>query len=218
MKRILGILLFSALLSQVAISQDETTEAKVSTGRYSVDVNFNPAAFFDAAAGDMFVSPLIKGRYFLATDLAVRAGLNIGFGSTKTYPNPANDDYNTTSSFSFTIAPGIEKQFGSKRFFAIVGAELPISSMSSASEVNTGGTIVKNENVAGGYFKVGVNAVFGFDFYVLPNLFIGAEFTPGFALTSNKDVIENDIITTKGGKSTSFGLNSTSGLKIGVRF
>ncbi len=211
MKKIFSAILIACLFSISSFSQE-------SKGKISIDMNFDPAAFFDASAGPMFVVPFIKGRYFLSSDVALRLGFDLGLSSNKTYPDPTLDDYSQNSSFSWTIAPGIEKEFGSDKFFVYVGAEVPISGFSSSSKTETAGTVIETENQGGGYTMFGVNGVFGADYYLFPNFYVGAEFTPGLSFTSHKDRKTDGVVTTKGGSGYTFGLGASSGIRIGFRF
>src|SRR4030042_4202924 len=107
MKKI--IFLFAMVVSSFTGTQAQDE------GKITFDLNFNPAAFFDAAASDMFQMPYIKARYFMSPDLAVRIGLGVGFSNDKDYVG-ITDDYTKTSVFAFSFAPGIEKHFGSDKF------------------------------------------------------------------------------------------------------
>ncbi len=188
-------------------------------GKYTLEFNLNPAALFDANAGAMFQMPNIKGRYFLASDLAIRLGLGLGFSNDKDFTDAAGDDYFKTSSTSITFSPGIEKQFGSEKFVGYIGAELPITNYSEKSEEKIGTVVTKTKNPYGnGNLGIGLNAVFGFDYYVLGNVYVGAEFSPGLMFRKYSDTVMDDITTTKGGTGLSFYLSSSSGIRLGVRF
>jgi hypothetical protein len=211
MKKIIGILFFSAFIFTNAHSQE-------SMGKFAIDFNFDPAAIFDAGAGPMFQMPLIKGRYFLSSDLAIRAGIGLGFGGDKTYTNPANDDYTKDSSFRLSIAPGIEKHFGSEKFKVYLGGEIPFSTYSTKVETKTGTTTTESKNINGGYTGIGLNFVGGFDYYVFDNFYVGAEFAPGFSYRKNKEVTVAGTVTQKSSTNYNFVLSATSGIRIGIRF
>lgn len=212
MKKIISVFLIAILFSI-------TTNAQESKGNFTIDMNFNPAAFFDANAGPMFQLPYIKGRYFINSDLAARLGFNIGSTGDKNYRGADTDDYIETSSFSWTFAPGIEKQFGSEKFVVYLGGDIPFSSSKSKSKTVLAGTTIEDENPNGNdYFSFGINGVVGVDFYLLPNVYVGAEFTPGFVVTNYKDEVSDGTVTQAGGKSSSFQLGSSSGIRLGVRF
>lgn len=213
MKKIISILLVSAFVFVNANAQD-------GKGKFAFDFNFDPAAIFDASAGPMFQMPMLKGRYFISSSLAIRAGVGLGFGSDKTYTDidPAIDDYIKNSNFFLSIAPGIEKHFGSDKFLVYVGGEIPFSTYSTKTETKVGATTTESENLSGGYIGVGFNIVTGFDYYVFDNFYIGAEFAPGFSYRKNKERTVDGTTTQKESTGYDFGLTATSGIRIGVRF
>ncbi len=193
--------------------------AQEAKGKYTLDFNINPAALFDANAGAMFQMPNIKGRYFMASDIAVRLELGMGFNSDKDFTDAEGDDYIKNSSTSITFSPGIEKQFGSEKFVGYIGAELPITNYSEKSEVKIGTVVTNTKNPNGnGNLGIGLNAVFGFDYYLLGNVYVGAEFSPGLRFRKYYDTVMDDITNTKGGTGLSFYLSSSSGIRLGVRF
>lgn len=213
MKKIIVIIVLATFFTIGSNAQ----EAK---GNLSFDLNFDPAAIFDAAAGPMFQMPYIKARYFFAPDMAARIGLGLLFNSETQYPDPTINDYAQTSGFGFTLAPGIEKHFGSNKFFVYVGGELPITSYSenSTSEINGTKYVAKNPD-GNAYLGFGLNFIAGFDYYIFDNFYIGAELAPGLSYLKYKDSEDIDgNITEKGGKHTNFSLAASSGIRIGVRF
>jgi hypothetical protein len=188
-------------------------------GKYSLELNVNPAALFDAAAGSMFQMPEIKARYFLSSDVALRMGLELAFDNDKSYSDSQGNDYTKYTDTDITFLPGIEKEFGTGKFKAYFGGELPLEFSSSSREVKVGDDITKTSNPDGdSYFGIGLSAVFGFDYYILGNLFIGAELSPGLMFYKNSDTKTGNTITTKGGSELSFDLSSSSGIRLGVRF
>jgi hypothetical protein len=211
MKKIFALLV-------VAIALTTATQAQ-SDGKITLDLNFQPAAIFDASASSMFTMPYIKARIFTSSDFAFRAKLGLSASSSKAYSGNNSSNYTKSSAFALTFAPGFEKHFGSEKFFVYLGAELPITSSTTKYDIVTSSQTTHYKNSDGDdYFGIGVNAVFGVDYYLFKNFYIGAELTPGFAFKKYKDVDEAGTITEKGGSSSSFGLSSTSGLRIGCRF
>lgn len=213
MKKI--FLLFGAILMITLSIQAQ--EEVAPTGKYAVDATFDPAAFFDASAGPMFEMPLIKARYFMSSDLAIRLGLGLGFGSSKNYLDANGDNYTKESHSSITIAPGIEKHFGTGRFSPYIGAQVSVANYSDKTVTQIGD--VKTEDLnANGYLGFGFNGIFGAELYILPSFYIGAEFAPGFTFVNGKDETLDGTVVTSGGNSVNFSLASSSGLKIGFRF
>ena len=188
-------------------------------GKYALDFNVNPAALFDANAGSMFQMPNIKGRYFLSSGMAARLGLGVGFSNDKDYTDIEGNEYMKSSSASITLAPGIEKGFGTEKFNGYVGVDLPIALYTNSTEVKVGTVTTKTKNPNGaGYFVVGLSAIFGFDYYLFGNVYVGAEFSPGLMFQKYNDIIVDDTVTNKGGTGLDFYLSSSSGIRLGVRF
>lgn len=215
MKKSFLIIIITLAIGVQAKSQNDFSPS----GNFSFDLNFNPAAIFDAAGGSVFYMPYIKGRYFLGSGSAIRLGLTSEFDSDKEYMDADGDMSVKTSSFLIGIAPGFEKQFGTKRFYFYLGGELPISSYSTKSKAEyNGDTYVSKNPENTGYLGIGLHLIIGADFYIFPNFYIGAEFTPGYIFRKYYDETVDDDVTTKGGFGTSFGLSSSSGIRLGVRF
>lgn len=192
----------------------------VPKGKLTLDLNFDPAAIFDASAGSMFSMPYLKARCFASSNFALRMGLGLQFGSNTEYPDPDEDDYNRTSYFGFTIAPGIEKHYGSDKFFVYLGAALPISVYSEKDKSKVGDDTFITKNADGdGCISVGLNFIIGADYYVFNNFYIGAELAPGliFKKYLNSKDDDGDIVN-KGRREVGFTLAASSGLRIGFRF
>jgi hypothetical protein len=193
--------------------------AQDAKGNYSLEIIVDPAALFDANAGPMFQMPEIKGRYFMGSDVAIRLGIGAGFSSTKYFTDSEGNDYTKSSSSNVTLSPGIEKGFGTEKFVAYIGCELPITISSSKLDVSTNGDVITTKNPnSTAYFGVGLNAVFGFDYYLLDNVFIGAELSPGLWFRKYSDTSISGTTTTKGGTGLNFTFSSSSGIRLGVRF
>jgi hypothetical protein len=205
----------------VVIACVSTSKAQDVQGKWTLDMNFNPSAIFDASASDMFKMPGIKARYFKSEDVAYRIGFNYSLDSCrKTYTGTSSDEFYKNRVSTFSIAPGIEKHFKEGKFSVYLGAELPISFNSTKDEwsyINIYDDVVDVEST-GGYFGLGLHAVIGFDYDIFQRLYIGAEFTPGLNYRKYKDSKFDGDVVSKGGTSTTFGLSSTSGLRIGFRF
>lgn len=212
MKKIFSLLVVAQILCGTLFAQENN-------GKITLDIYIDPAALFDANAGPMFQMPFIKARYFLSSDVAVRLGFDLGFGTDKNYTDADGEDYVKSTSFNFELAPGIEKQFGGDKFDAFIGVELPITSYSYNTETKVGDVTVSNKNPNGtGYFGVGLSGVIGCDYYVLENVYVGAEFSPGLMFYKNSDIVNDGTVTQKGGTQIGFSISSASGIRLGVRF
>ncbi len=193
--------------------------------KYSVDLNFDPAAIFDASAGSMFTMPYIKARYFANSNLAYRLGLGLEISSETNNSMGGSSGkeklYIKEGRSTISFAPGFEKQMGTGKLKVYLGAELPIAIGSQTKENKTwnyGSNAAEIEKTKNGSFSFGINAVIGFDYYVFNNLYVGAELTPGFSTTKYSDTKVGGVVVDYGNSNMSFGLSSSSGLRIGVRF
>jgi hypothetical protein len=184
-------------------------------GKYSLDLNFEPAAIFDASAGSMFSMPYIKARYFVSNDMAYRAGFDLMFSNDEDVTGVTIKTIDKQSKFNLMIAPGFEKHYGTEKLSVYLGAELPIGIGSEKNKSTTGSTTneTKQSNMV-----LGLNAVIGIDYYVFNNFYIGAELTPGFLYIKQGDTKMNGNVIDPADKKMSFGLSSSSGLRIGFRF
>jgi hypothetical protein len=214
MKKIIFVLSLVVLIAATGKAQEEPK------GNLALDLNFCPAAIFDASAGSMFSMPYIKARYYTSSDFALRMGIGLKFGGNTDYPDPDEDDFDRTSYFGITLAPGFEKFFGSNKFFVYLGAELPISFYNEREKSKVGGDTYITKNPDGdGFIGVGLNLLIGADYYVFNNFYIGAELAPGLVFRKYLNSKDDDgDITAKGGRSVNFDLAASSGLRIGFRF
>lgn len=212
MKKTILLLAFILLVFCNINAQDDR-------GKYALEFNFTPAALVDANAGSMFQMPNLKGRYFLSSDLAARIGLGLGFSNNKNFTDANGNDFVKTTYVNFSLTPGIEKHFGSDKFFIFLGAELPIVFNSNNYLESTGGNEVEYTNPYGsGHIGIGLDAIVGFDFYIFNTIYVGAEFSPGLMFSKITDTTIGGVTMMKGGTDLSFYLSSSSGVRLGVRF
>ena len=168
---------------------------------------------------------LLRFRYFVKSDLAIRAGFNVStFSNTDNIygvvgsPNENKVGYNKDSETTLMINLGVEKHFaGTDRLSPYVGADFLIGSTSEKeSRENTlGGNYVENEHFerkAPGSFGFGLRGVIGADYYIAKRLYLGAE--AGFGFMSSKDG-EVTTTTTTGGNTTTV-TNKSAGKNFGI--
>lgn len=168
------------MLSASGIAQDDggdmnkkAESGDISIGfNYDLSPNINLGAFGGGGAAgaignqwrnDAFGNAQIFGRYYLSSDLAVRAGLGINATSSETVDidstawsrtvtdsdgsvtaGPSSPDSGRTktttetSQFNFSIAPGIEKHFSTNsNIDPYVGAQIPIAILGSTDSTVT---------------------------------------------------------------------------------
>jgi hypothetical protein len=211
------------------------------------DVSAEVELSFQTGTSPISVStPYLKGRYFLQDDLALRIKLNVGSSSTsQDFTNSDTSSAVTTgtwetSSSSFTIGAGIEKHFaGTERLSPYIGAEIMFTSGSSdETGSNAGpdfsgnpgfdeGRVYSRDNGSSSTFGVGIFG--GADYYFINNVYLGVEVGWAFSSTSNGDVKVSDVttvggntttiqFTSPGGSSSSLGVNTNSGIRLGFIF
>lgn len=165
----------------------------------------------------------IRIRKFVAADKAYRLGAEADYAYNKT----GADEYQT--SFSISIAPGIEKHFtGTNRLSPYIGAELPIGYRGSKTE--TGHHVTEGGWGMGPYFgnranfNIGLNGLAGVDYYFAPRFYAGFEIGAGIRYKKDKDVVttyKNDFTPSdeqKGYHSISFAPFSSGGIRLGFVF
>lgn len=184
----------------------------------SVEVNFTP-----------FTNPplsidYIKARYFINQSIAVRTGFSLAFDHNTV------DNYTTQNAFQLSIVPGIEKHFkGTDKLSPYIGAEIDLGLLNSGTTSTADGNTV---TVTGawtdstgkvsnrGYFRFGLNAVAGVDYYFTQHFYAGLEIAYGFRMISSSDVYSSEAGSDvdKGGTSISFGPSINHALRLGFIF
>lgn len=167
----------SAQMNQASGDSNGGENLKATAGSKSFEVNFTPFS------GSPISLSYLKGRYFVADDVAYRAGISLVVNTSE--PN---------SSFEFTLAPGIEKHFaGTRRLSPYYGAELILAGRSSSSNQTIGNTTREtsgawNDGSNRGYFSFGLNGLLGCDYYFSKNIFMGFEAGYGLRYVGNSQV------------------------------
>ncbi len=207
---------------------------KPSSG-FTAEVNFRPFTSTPIQVN------YLKARMFLSENMALRMGIELNsYGKTeKTVFNagtPTQLTEETKSTyFIFGLNPGIEIHMqGTDRLSPYFGAELNISMKSASTDItNKGGVANKTEKYEGcwsdgsnaAYSIFGLNLLFGTDFYITKNLYLGAEMGLGFQSLSEKDITftattggVSNSITVPGGSESNLGVNFNSAIRLGWAF
>jgi outer membrane protein W len=199
---------------------------KPTSGEITMEANVN------LFGGDISLSNSlnqIRGRYFFSDNMAFRLGTNIRYQSN----NPTLDV--ETSTFEFSLAPGIEKHFaGTNRLSPYIGADLLFGLKTSHYEDKDPGGSLKNFEIDGswldgnerGNFLIGLAGVAGCDFYVAKHLYFGYEL--GLELSSVKySEVETTTTFSSGSVETekfdsnsnfNFGPRVRNGIRVGFVF
>ena len=166
---------------------------------------------------DLVPQEMLFGRYYLSSDLALRAGLGINSLSNKIESTDSIFDAVTvaeqkTSAFSFGVSVGIEKHFasaagrldpyaGAQIGFGMLGAIKQTYSDNTNSDPATS-TEISREWDGGSAFNVDLLA--GFNYFFSDNFAIGAEMSWGFgSVSTGGDYLETTTATAGGTSVTS---------------
>lgn len=118
----------------------------------------------------------VKARKFVSETKAYRFGANLSV------LNSGEDDVDTE--FSVGFSAGVENHLtGAERLSTYWGYEGNVGYVSSNGDINS-----PNPLVSGKETKIGLGAsVFtGFDYYIMPKIYLGAEVSYGLAVTNTK--------------------------------
>lgn len=142
----------------------------------------------------------IRYRQFLSDNSAFRVNLFAGYHKESEITQQANSDakkvelVDANSNFTLNIRPGYEMHMaGTERLAPYFGAELDFAMMTSKEVKETQHAteekkITTTTTGTDGSIRFGLNAVMGCDFYVVKNLYLGAEFGFGFSMNSKSDI------------------------------
>lgn len=199
-------------------NQSDDSSLKASAGSNNLELQFIP--FGGAPIGING----IRYRNFLTSKTAFRFTGSLSFNNTNT-PITLTDgggdeieENNTNSFLAFSFAPGYEWHYaGTKRLSPYVGAELVAAfrrnsekeysiDIANDDEVYYTQTINTNGN---DFFRLSINGLAGFDYYVAKNLYLGAELGYGLSLTNN---LQTKV------KSDKEGFEEPDGIKNGSSF
>lgn len=174
----------------------------------------------------------IVGKYMKDANTAYRVRVGINFGSNSVTPGSLNDSLNdpskiTKSGTGITLGAGIQKYRGKGRLQGIYGAEAMIGFGSGSQkhefaknyDSNNQASVNRTKEVKfGSTFNFGLRAFIGAEYFFAPKMSLGVEYGWGLMIGSSGasettteayDGTSNSVktTTTKGGESSSFGLN-----------
>lgn len=181
---------------------DVVVELGLTGGILNTNSTLNPGA-----VGAPTTNPLLKVRYFLGQDLAVRVGFALNSNSTTNKAYQVDNNGAQTSTFGteklkssyFGLNLGLEKHFaGTERLSTYIGGDLLLG-FAGASQTNENflnnaydadyKLSVKGTNgTANSGFGFGLRAVTGADYYFVKKVYLGAELGFGFTTFKNGKV------------------------------
>jgi hypothetical protein len=171
---VLAVFAFGAAKAQ-EIKTDAGTFTKPKTGTYIMEATLTP----DIIGGGIFSLPSmnsdlgllgIKVRKFSSETKALRMGANLSI------LNSGVEDVDTE--FSVGVSLGVEHHFGgAERLSTYWGYEANLGYVSSNGNLGDGKSTK---------FGFGANVFTGFDYYIMPKIYLGAEVSYGLAVTNTK--------------------------------
>jgi opacity protein-like surface antigen len=197
MKKVLILALAIAMVFGLAAAQD--VNPAIHQGAKSLNFTFNGLGNF--GIGPTGPNAGIGGSYFLSSDAAVRAGLQVGLSTTSTPANaPAGftGTDGSTSSFAFGIAADYLMYMNAGRVRPYCGAGLNFSTTTSDVKYATVGT-TQDEQKGGTPTTFGVAGIMGAEFFIYSEISLSAEYQLNLvSLTSTSDLTHsNPASTTK---------------------
>ncbi len=235
MKKILTTTAIALAAFTTSFAQD--TDLKPEKGANNLELNFVPLN------GKPIQLTYLRYRKFLSPTTAFRLGIGLSFSSNKADSVfasglSANTNINGTykkTQMGWNIKPGFEHHYaGTNRLSPYSGLELDIAGASTKEQTPLGldatdAVIIrtdKNQN-KGGFFRIGVNLLAGFDCYVTKHLYLGTELGFGFQMVKYSDFKSTTNILATGatdpdavkqGSEMNIGPNFNSSIRLGYIF
>jgi len=198
MKKVLVLAVAIAMIFGLASAQDVVPVAK--TGSKSLNFTFGGLGAFginpSGPNGGIGVS------YFLNSDAAIRAGLQLGLATTSTPANPSGTD-GSTSSLTLGIAGDYLMYMNAGRVRPYMGAGIHFTTQSSDTKYVVNGPGTQDEQKGGTPTTFGLAGIIGAEFFIYSELSLSAEYQLNIiSLTSTSDLTNsNPSSTQKGGSS-----------------
>lgn len=202
----------------VQAQDEEVSEFKPKGGDHNLELRLAPLS------GTPISIPGIRYRNFQDSKSAFRLNVFLGYDRNSTITQEEDGDRDLeelrdiNSNFDLTIRPGYEIHFGgTDRLSPYFGGELDLG-FGRSREVNErqdGDGDVLQATTRNGYFRIGLNAVAGFDYYIAKNLYLGTELGYGFgfnlpsATRIEDDDSDIDDVETSTGNTRTFNLAPT---------
>ncbi len=212
-------------------AQDSDKQYRPTGGESNLEFQFTPFG----------TSPIgisgIRYRKFTSQYSAFRLNAHLSFSNATTITQQADPDNDipelkdTDQVFGINLRPGFEKHLsGTERLSPYYGLEFDVAwqrtvAKEEREDFGTGDIIIDKTIDQFGFFRLGLNAVAGFDFYVAERLYMGAELGFGFSWqkeskikfkSSEDGFVEPDPI--KRGGEFELGPNIVSAIRVGYIF
>lgn len=210
MKKLLLVVAFAAV-GTIAFAQ------KPSTGNITVEIGLSSVLGTPVSANNPAGVPVgvLKGRYFMSDDMAIRGSFGFGTGSNTT--TAANTEETVTKTTGFALGAGIEKHLaGTSKLSPYIGAEIGFGIASGSTEItNLGGTAGdKQTTTGGGNTNIRLNTMLGADYWIVEKVYVGAEL--GMTLFGTSSISDTEVETTAGGNTVKNTFKGTSSSTFGI--
>lgn len=176
---------------------------------------------------------MLRGRYFIKNDLALRVGLNLSVANEKENVYGAGNALGFTSNTNttFAINAGIEKHFkGTARLSPYVGGDVifGLGNVHNKADANNNGIYQANytSTLSRTDVSLGLRGIVGADYYIAPKVYLGGEVGLGLLKTWTGDATfeynnginagTNTISST--GSTFNFAPSIVTGVRIGFVF
>lgn len=224
MKKLMLIAVFAG------VATFASAQFKPEAGQKTLEVNFTPLGGAPISING------IKLRMFNDATTAYRLGVNLNYASSKTRTGATADGskelYDNATVMGISLQPGIEKHMGgTTRLSPYMGAILDLGFQSSKdvteSENGTTANQVDELTVKGtnGFFRIGVNAVAGADYYMTNKVYIGVEVGYGLQMVNMATITTESSVSgaptvkdQKPGSTFNFGPNFNGAFRLGYAF
>lgn len=177
------------------IKTDAGTFTKPKAGTYVMEATMTP----DITGGGIFALPTlnsdlgmlgVKVRKFSSDTKALRMGANL------TIMNSGEDNVDTE--FTVGASLGVEHHMkGAERLSTYWGYEANLGFVSSNGTPDiideATGDVTTQGTPKGTKFGFGANAFTGFDYYIMPKIYLGAEVSYGLAVTNTKPDVGDGV-------------------------
>lgn len=226
----LFITILSFGLIVCAFAQKPSKGNVATEAQMNLNVNNGSSLF---SLEDNLLLPTLRFRYFLSSDLALRADLNLR-SLTETSNFAENADGSGAlgelkeKDNSYGIGLGVEKHFGgNSKFSPFVGGGInyALGNLSSETSNSNGLTyekdrVVTTENKQSTF---GVGAFLGADYWINNSFYLGGQIDYGFTSTNVQDGTTSSVLAggtavdfkTPGSSSSAFGQGVTPSFRIG---
>jgi outer membrane protein W len=212
-------------------AMSSTLIAQKTNDKFTIEANLN---FQTGSSPINLEIPAIRMRYFLNDNFAVR--VLTGFTQFKQEYNIYDQgNFNNSgkveqSSWNFDFAVGSEYHFpGTEKLSPYAGTQIGFQFLGASTVGNntfngysySANSKYENTISDGGGFNAGL--VFGADYYIYKNVYIGGEISYGYSYIfqgyqESWNSQSNVKITTEQTTLSGFGLSANSGIRIGIRF